>query len=105
MSISSVNPSITPASGGAAGIPGNNPQITSLEQRLRRLNNEKKQALQSQDKEKAEELEKQIQEVRKKIEQLKQKDDRKTEEDDDKKNPGGKKLKEPELGNCVDEYV
>ena len=72
----SVNAAISSAFFANGAVPkgagGDNPQIKALEQKLQRLNKEKKEADQNHDAEKVKELEKEIQAAQQKLERLKQ---------------------------------
>lgn len=75
MNITEINPNtISPSSSPSNSAAGSDPQIQALEQKLKQLTKEKKEALRVHDEKKAEELEKKIQEIKKQLEQLKAKE-------------------------------
>lgn len=81
MDISGIASGIPAAdSAGALQGAGKSPQLSALEQKLRRLTNEKKQAVRNQDKDKERKLEQEIQAVKQQIEQLKRKEEKKEQE-------------------------
>ena len=66
---------------------GGDPQLKTLEQKLQKLHQEKKKAVQNHDEQKVKELEKQIEQVKQKIDQLKN-NRRKEDDKEDTKGPG-----------------
>lgn len=80
MPISAIGAGLPVRSLGGAGNPqGSAASIQALEQKLARLSEEKKKALESQDEEKARKLEKQIEALKKQLEQLRLREKRRQE--------------------------
>jgi len=89
-------PSLSTA--GSGSVPqGSGSRIAALEQKLNRLELEKKKAAQSGDKERAENLEKQIQAVREQLERLKRQEEAREET--------GEPARQMSTGDSFDEYA
>lgn len=96
--------SIAPAGG------GNSQEIQQLEKKLQQLNKEKSKAAAANDKEKQKAIEKQIAEVEKEIQKLKSQkrkgqEEASASEKAGKQAPPEEQLKDPALGNYVDEWA
>lgn len=86
---------------------GGDSKIRSLENQLERLKGEKKKASEAGNQERARQIEKQIQEIQRQIAQLRKKQD--IQEQAGKQETKGAasrvRLKDPEVGNYIDESV
>lgn len=106
MDISAIGSSYPLANARPNQSAGVDAQIKSLEQQLKKLNTERRIAVQRKDEEQKKEIEKQIQEIEKQIQQLKQQENKEPKEPgNDKSDVEKASQPSPDTGTYIDVYA